>query len=128
MGLQRSYALDTSVLIVYYYKRNLDDIIREGYINVVTLSETLYVICRMEGVEEALKYVEKLAKEANLVPSHKLVCIAGQFKCKYRISLSDAWTLATAKVENVPALYAIRKREIIDIIDRLREDVHVEFL
>lgn len=126
--MQKSYALDTSILIVYYYKRNLSYIIENGFINLHTLSEIFYIICRTEGLDSAVKYVKELLKIVKIVPSSELVYIAGQFKCKYRISLADAWTLATAKVKKVPALFAIKEREIIDIFDELKKEVEIEFL
>ena len=125
--MQKSYALDTSILIVHYYRKNLGEILKKGYVNLHTLSETFYVICRMEGVEEAFRYIEELVKTLKIVPSHELALVAGQFKCKYRISLADAWTLATAKVKNVPALF-VKEKELLDVLDQLREEVSIEFL
>ena len=126
--MQKSYALDTSALIVHYYKRNLKEIIKESYVNLHTLSETFYIICRTEGLEKAAHYIQEIVGTATIVPSHELALTAGQFKCKYRISLADAWTLATAKIKRVPALFGIREREILDILDQLKKEVEVEFL
>lgn len=126
--MQKSYALDTSILIVHYYKRNLSYIVEKGFINLHTLSEIFYVICRAEGLDNAVKYVKELLKMMKIVPSNELVYIAGQFKCKYRISLADAWTLATAKVKKVPALFAVKEKEIINIFDELKREVEIEFL
>lgn len=126
--MRRSYALDTSALIVHYYKRNLEEVIGNSYVNLHTISEVFYVLCRVEGVDSAARYVREIVGKTGIVPSSKLALVAGQFKCKYRISLADAWTLATAKVEEVPALFGVREREILDVLDRLGEEVEVEFI
>ncbi len=125
--MRKNYALDTSVLIVHYYRKDLGEILKRGYINLHTLSETFYVICRIEGVEEAARYIQEIVKTAKIVPSHELALVAGQFKCKYRISLADAWVLATAKVKNIPALF-VKEKEVLDILDKLKDEVNIEFL
>jgi len=81
----------------------------------------------MEGVEEAARYIQEIVKTVKIVPSHELALVAGQFKCKYRISLADAWVLATAKVKNIPALF-VKEKEVLDILDKLKDEVNIEFL
>lgn len=92
-----SYALDSSVLLYHKYRpsEKTRSLVRAGVLNVVTLSEVLYVICRNEGVAEALAYVERLVEEARLAPPKKVAPVAGQFKCRFPVSLADAWVLAT---------------------------------
>jgi len=46
----------------------------------------------------------------------------------YRMSLADAQTLVIAKVKKVPALFAVKEKEIIDIFDELKREVEIEFL
>ena len=126
--MQGSYAIDTSALIVNYYRGVLEDTLSQSYVNLHILSETFYVICRSEGVDKALKYVQEVAGKARITPSEEIALIAGQFKCKYPISLADAWTLATAKRNGVPALFGVMEREIIDVVEELRKEVKIEFL
>jgi len=41
----------------------------------------------------------------------------------YRMSLADAQTLVIAKVKKVPALFAVKEKEIIDIFDELKREL-----
>ena len=130
MNGQRSYALDSSFLIYHHYKGDstTNDIIKAGFLNLVALSEALYVICRKEGVVTALDFVKETSKIVKIVPSERIAPMAGQFKCKYPISLADCWVLATSKVFKAPALFAFKEKELLAHIDAVREETEVEFL
>jgi len=126
----RSYALDSSFLIYHHYKGDdaTNDILKAALLNLVALSEALYVICRKEDVSTALNFVTKISKVVNVVPSERIAPMAGQFKCKYPISLADCWVLATSKVFKVPALFALKEKELVAHIDAIRVEVEVKFL
>jgi len=126
----RNYALDSSFLIYHHYKGDgaTNDILKAGLLNLVALSEALYVICRKEGVATALNFVMEILKVVKVVPSERIAPMAGQFKCKYPVSLADCWVLATSKIFNVPALFAFREKELLTHIDAIRRETEVEFL
>jgi len=126
----RNYALDSSFLIYHHYKGDdvTNGILKAGFLNLVALSEALYVICRKEGVAAALNFVMDISKTVKVVPSERIALMAGQFKCKYPVSLADCWVLATSKVFNVPALFVFRERELLAHIDAVRRETGVEFL
>ncbi|MEM2902695.1 MAG: PIN domain-containing protein [Candidatus Bathyarchaeia archaeon] len=130
MSGSRNYALDSSFLIYHHYKGDAltNDILKAGLLNPVSLSEALYVVCRKEGVATALNFVMDALKTVRIVPSERVALMAGQFKCKYPISLADCWVLATSKVFNVPALFAFRERELLAYIEDVRRETEVKFL
>lgn len=76
----------------------------------------------------ALNFVMDALKTVRIVPSERVALMAGQFKCKYPISLADCWVLATSKVFNVPALFAFRERELLAYIEDVRRETEVKFL
>jgi len=126
----RKYALDTSFLVYHYYRGNVltERLLSNGIVNYVTLSEVLYILCRYEGLNPALNYIRKVVKLASIAPSSKVSLVAGQFKCKYPISLADCWVLATAKVYGIPSLFAQKEKEIIKHIEAIRSEVEIIFL
>ena len=128
-GLKR-FALDTSFLIYHYYKGNREtfELLRNGVVNYVTLSEVLYVLCRYENLKKALSYIEEIIKLASIAPSSKVSLIAGQFKCKYPIALADCWVLATAKAYGIPSLFAFKEKEILKHLDLIKKEVEIIFL
>ncbi len=130
MNFQKSYALDTSFLIIHKYSPSplTHKLLLKGYLNIVTISETFYVICRRNGVKEAASFIGETLKRAKLVPSGGIALLAGQFKCRYGVSLADCWTLATAKWKNIPALFGVKEKEILKYLDQLIKEVEVTFL
>jgi hypothetical protein len=98
-------------------------------LNEVTISETLYVICRIDGKVKASDYVEKCAKTVYSIASSEMISpLAGYLKCKFPVSLADCWALATAKAFNLPCLFAFREREILKNLSAINEEVQVKFL
>lgn len=130
MNGSKRYALDTSFLIHHYYNGNIKtgEILSRGAVNLTTASETLYVLCRTEGLNRSLEFINDVYKQAQLVPSERLVAVAGQFKCKYPISLADCWVLATGKNVRIPALFAQREDELINHLESISKEVEVSFL
>jgi len=126
----RNYVLDSSFLIYHYYKADsaTSDILKGGFLNHVSLSEALYILCRKEGITTTLDFIREILKVIKVVPSERIVLIAGQFKCKYPIALADCWVLATSKVLEAPALFAFKEKELLAHVDAIREEVKVEFL
>ncbi|MEM2127395.1 MAG: PIN domain-containing protein [Candidatus Bathyarchaeia archaeon] len=125
-----SYALDTSVLLHHRYAPSdlTEALISSGIINLVTLSEVLYIVCRGEDSSKALSYVEELAEKGRLAPSERVAPVAGQFKCRFPVSLADAWVLATGKVMDLPCLFAHREKGLVSHITAISREVEVRFL
>jgi len=125
------FALDSSILLFNYFSGRpgrAAELIRNGLVNLVTLSETLYVICRIDGVAKASRYVEEWAQQTEVASSERVAPLAGHMKCRYPISLADCWVLATGKAFNLPCLFAFRETEILRNIDLIRREVQVRFL
>jgi len=125
------FALDSSVLLFGYFAGRtgrIDQLMKNSFLNLVTLSETLYVICRIDGIERASSYIEKCARETTVAPSERVAPLAGGMKCRFPISLADCWTLATGKVFDVPCLFAFRESEILRTLDLIRQEVQIKFL
>ncbi|MBS7637436.1 hypothetical protein KEJ49_00880 [Candidatus Bathyarchaeota archaeon] len=72
--------------------------------------------------------MEELAERSRLAPSELVAPVAGQFKCRFLVSLADAWVLATGKVMNVPCLFAHREKELTSHLIAIRREVEVHFL
>lgn len=130
-GLE-SFALDSSVLLFNYFaggSERVRQVLKQGFLNEVTISETFYVICRTDGKEKAESYVEECAKTARTIaPSDRLSRLAGSMKCKFSISLADCWVLATGIAFKVPCLFGLRETEILKKLDAISHDVEVKFL
>jgi hypothetical protein len=98
-------------------------------LNEVTISETLYVICRTDGRENAENYVEKCRKSVGAIaPSERLSGLAGSLKCKYPISLAHCWVLVTGMTFQAPCLFAFRETEILRNLDAINRQIEVKFL
>ena len=132
MSGSEKFALDSSVLLFDYFaggSKTVTELLSESVLNEVTISETLYVICRMDGKEKASYYVEKCAKAVHAIASSEIISpIAGYMKCKFPVSLADCWALATAKAFKVPCLFAFRETEILKNLDAIDREVRVKFL
>lgn len=132
MSGSERFAIDSSVLLYDYFARGskvVSELLSKSVLNEVTISETLYVICRTDGREKASAYVEECAKKIYAIASSERVSpIAGYMKCKFAISLSDCWALATAKVFELPCLFALRETEIIRNLAAIDQEVKVKFL
>jgi len=130
MSGSRRYALDTSIILLSFYDREriAPEILQQGYVNAVTVSEALYVLCRKENWEQAKSFIGEQTRELTVIPSSQVTALAAAFKCKFSIALADCWTLATAKHKKVPALFAFKEAELIDHLDALKAEVEIVFL
>lgn len=131
MSGSERFALDSSVLLFDYFAgrpEKTTELVRNSFVNLVTLSETLYVICRIDGIERARGFIEGCAKQATVVPSERVAPLAGYLKCKYSVSLADCWALGTGKAFDVPCVFAFRESEIVRNLNLLRQEVMVKFL
>ena len=80
------YALDSSVLLFDYFTGGTGrtaKLIADGLLNHVTLSETLYVICRVDGIAKASDFIQKCASKSKLAPAERIAPLAGEMKCRF---------------------------------------------
>jgi len=126
----KRYAIDTSVLIKYYYDQTLfnDEFLSKLVVSEVTLSEVFYILCRKEGPQKAQNFTRTISTKLEIIPSHKLIMIAANLKCQCSIALADCWTLAAAINENIEALFAFRENELVNNLDLIQNYVSVVFL
>lgn len=75
MSGSERFALDSSVLLFNYFAgrpEKTTKLVRDSLVNVVTLSETMYVMCHIDGIERAQGFIEECAKGATFVPSERV--------------------------------------------------------
>jgi hypothetical protein len=120
------------VLLFDYFagrSRMVGTLLENGFLNSVSISETLYVICRIDGMQKASKYVaECTGKVGSLASSERIAPLAGYMKCKFPVSLADCWALATAKSFNVACLFAFREKDVLSNLDSIAREVQIRFL
>lgn len=125
------YALDSSVLLFDYFTRGTERtarLIANSILNHVTLSETLYVICRVDGSAKASDFIQNCASKSTLAPAERIAPLAGDMKCRFPISLADCWVLATAKSFDIESVFAFRESELLKNMPLLRREVQITFL
>lgn len=131
-------AFDTSVLLEQLLSSERGTIIKNSiirgevipYITEVTLTETLYILCRHIGWNKAREKVKLLADSGFFI-IEELEHVrekAAQYKCKRRISLADCFTLGLAKYISAPALFAFKEKEIIEEDVKEPFDIEIIFL
>ena len=89
----------------------------------LSLSEALYVACRLWGRETAYSRMRILLDSGafTIVEDDEVWEYAADCKCRLPISLGDCYTLATAKKYRVRPLFLKPEREITVNEARLRE-------
>jgi hypothetical protein len=132
---EKNVVLDTSIFIAYLVGENssiislLDHYIFniksdiELYGNVLLKSEIYYIICRMKGIDKADMILKKVDELIYTVEGSNLVHIAGKIKCKYPITLSDCYSIATSIVRNCPAFFLKEK----ELSDEIIKNINSEF-
>jgi len=139
--------LDTSVLVEYVvenapYRNTVVDLFnkaRKGdvdlIINLVTLSETLYITSRIyqyahtpDPNTEALNYIFWIKGLAKVVePTYEIAITAGELKKKLHLSLADCYVIATGKAMNAAPLFKFVEKEMKPVLNELRK-LNVLFL
>ena len=130
-GLRGSYALDASVLIeVLAGSRLARDLVEaiisgdvEAYAARLSLTEALYVACRLWGLEEASRRMNMLlgSRMVNIVEDKSVWRLAASCKCRVPVSLGDCYTLATAKAYGLRPLFLRPEKELMRHSDRVRQ-------
>ncbi|MCH1771063.1 MULTISPECIES: type II toxin-antitoxin system VapC family toxin [Metallosphaera] len=129
--LRGSLVFDSGVLISLL-QGELEDLYRrvrneeiDPVINVVNLTEVYYVLCRRLGAQRAEEIVNSVVKSGYFSVvgvSKKIYREVSLCKCKHAISLSDCFSIATAKARGIKALFR-REKEL----EGIREE-SVEFV
>jgi predicted nucleic acid-binding protein len=116
--------IDTGLLIEIFEgseigKKLLDLIINdkiEPMITDITLIELTYILCRKSGMEKAKELIKKLVDSGYfaVVNSTSFSDIIAEIKCKFPISVIDAFNIGTALGLKVNALFK-KEKELLNI-------------
>lgn len=121
LSLSGSVALDTGLLLEFFTNGPLaglvtDEIFNNSevktiYIHDYNITELFAAICKQKGVSFAEETVEELMKFTKVVSTSKLRYIAGEFKAKRNLSMSDCFSLSISKRYKIPVLFK-KKQEL----------------
>lgn len=135
MKALQEVAVDTGPLVEFFSETPLglrfeEKILKSDaivYIGETTVSEVYYVLCRQLGIAEAKTKIKILLDSVEVIEGKESQIIAGEYKCKRALALSDCFTIATAKIMNIPALFK-KEQELLDEIKKENFDVEVLFI
>jgi len=138
------FVLDTSVIIEYIIVnsplRNLLSSlffyavkgVHEIYLSTVTLAEVFYVSKRIyeevgtENPEEAsrnfLFFLNRHKGLSIIPPNFNIAIEAGRIKSLYKISMADAFVLATAKTLKAKALFRKIEKEVEPFVEHISRE------
>jgi len=139
--------LDTSILIEHIvlrapYREKVSKLFNRAfsgdiklYVNVLTLSEVLYMASRIYKIakvddpnKEALNYIKWIKSRTNIVEiDADLASRAGELKKFLNIALLDCYVIATADALGATPLFRNIEKEMETILDDLR-NLNVKFL
>jgi predicted nucleic acid-binding protein len=128
-SLQGAYVLDASVLIEILAGSRLvrelvDSIVRgdvEAYAARLSLSEALYITCRLWGWEKAFQRLQIMvdSRAIMIVEDDEVWEQAANCKCEIPISLGDCYTLAVAKKYGLKPLFLRPEKELLKNQERI---------
>lgn len=128
--------LDTSILVeialATEHGKELVELVIDRvltpYTTSLNITEALYVICRLLGMNEAEKRVDLIVDSGyfNVVSSDRVSRSAVQCKCLFPVSIVDCHTLALAKEYNLPVLFYRMEREFEPIVGDLKKWIENE--
>jgi len=139
-ALSGSTALDTSALVEYLMGAPTGALLRDYLKNLkaedkvaaslLTIAETYYVLCRLEGQEFADEKLNQIlsSRVIEIYNSLDLALETGRLKCQRTISLADCSCIATARHARAKAVFAFREEELVREMERKSFDVTVVFL
>jgi len=96
----------------------------------LAILETLYILCREYGWEEAQKKVKAL-RESNTIriePINFYGDIAAKIKCERAIALPDCLTIALAEYLKSHAVFAHREKELALALQQRPFNIEIVFL
>ena len=132
-----SIVVDTSVLMEILDETQLGEIffqkvlsithIQEFYISPLVDTELKYILCRQKGYEDAIKITSEFLKDFTIYSEEKLRDEAAHLKCNFAISLANCYSLATAKLLDIP-VYMKKEDEIEKVFSELSTLVNIKFI
>lgn len=132
-----SIVVDTSVLLeflegtplgkILFQKVLSDSQIQEFYIAPIVDTELKYILSRRKGYENAIKITSEFLKDFTIYSEEKLRDEAAHLKCNFAISLADCYSLATAKLLDIP-IYMKKEDEIEKVFSELSTLVKINFI
>ena len=129
--LEGDIVLDTSILVEIIFatekgkelaKLIIDEVITP-YTTTLNVTEAIYVMCRLLGMEEAERRVNLMLNTGyfNVVSSDRVGRSAAWCKCLFPISIVDCHTLALAREYNMPVLFYRMEKEFEPIVNDLKK-------
>lgn len=128
--MRGSYVLDASVLIEILAGSNaivglVNSIIAgdvEAYAIRHSLTEALYVVCRLWGQERAVERMEIFmdSEAITIIEDEQVWNQAAHCKCKIPVSIGDCYTLAAAKKYNLKPLFLKREKELLKNLEKIK--------
>ena len=132
-----SIVVDTSVLMEILDETQMGEIffqkvlsityIQEFYISPLVDMELKYILCRQKGYENGIKITSEFLKDFTIYSEEKLRDKAAHLKCNFAISLADCYSLATAKLLDIP-VYMKKEDEIEKVFSELSTLVNIKFI
>lgn len=132
-----SVVVDTSVLIELLEETPLgnkvfqrvfsDPQFQEFYIAPIVDTELKYIIYRRKGYENAIRITSEFLKDFMIYSEEKLRDTAAHLKCNFAISLAGCYSLATAKLLDIP-IYMKKENEIEKVFKELSTLVKINFI
>ena len=129
--LEGDIVLDTSLLVEIalatergkkLVKLMIDNVL-VPYTTSLNVTETLYVLCRLFGMDKAEKRIDLMVDSGyfNIVSSDRVSRSAAECKCLFPINIVDCHTLALAREYDMPALFYRREKKFEPIVDDLKK-------
>jgi predicted nucleic acid-binding protein len=100
---------------------NQSDIL-EHWITTLNFSEIYYLICRVVSSEKLNGIIENFKNLFLISDLNALSILAGSLKCKYSISLPDAYSIALAQELNCKVIFK-REKELTDNLEMIPSTV-----
>jgi len=101
--------------------------IQRIYISPLVDTELKYILCRQKGHENAIKITSEFLKDFTIYSEKKLRDEAAHLKCNFAISIADCYSLATAKLLEIP-IYMKKEDEIEKVFSELSTLVKISFI
>ncbi len=127
---EKAYVLDASVLVEILagnrlVARLVDSITTgklDAYAVRLSLTEALYVTCRLWGWEKALQRMRALVDSETimLIEDEEVWDYAASCKCAIPISLGDCYILASAKKYNLKPLFLKPEKELLEGLEKIK--------
>ncbi len=97
------------------------------YIAPIIDTELKYILCRRKGYDNAIEIISDFLKGFKRYPEEKLRNEAAHLKCDFAISLADCYSLATAKLLDIP-IYMKKEIEILKVFEKLSTCIKIKFI